>query len=77
MLDRFRVSLGDWLYAMLNWPTDDWREQLNLFVEHTRYYALIIEPDSIRTINDLFEAHVNGTGPFAVLGPYGGEQRVR
>ncbi|MEX0679539.1 MAG: hypothetical protein WD063_20870 [Pirellulales bacterium] len=74
MLDRFRVSLGDFLYAMLNWPTDDWREQLNRFVEHTRYYGLIIEPESIRTIHDLIEARVNGTGPFAVLGPYGGPQ---
>ncbi|MEX0675995.1 MAG: hypothetical protein WD063_02890 [Pirellulales bacterium] len=72
MLDRFRVSLGDFLYGMLNWPTDDWGEQLNRFVEHTRYYGLIIEPESIRTIHDLIEARVNGTGPFAVLGPYAG-----
>ena len=74
MLDRFRVSLGDWLWAMLNWPTDDWREQLNRFVEHTRYYGLIIEPESVSTIHDLIEARVNGTDAFAVLGPYGAKQ---
>ena len=70
------MSLGDWLWAMLNWPTPDWREQLDLFVEHTRYNGLVIEPESVRAIYDLIEARVNGTGPFSDLGPYGGEQPV-
>ena len=69
-LDRFRVSLGDWLYGQINWPTDDWEQQLDLFVEHTRYYGLVIQPECIQSLHDLLEARVNGTGPFAVLGPY-------
>ncbi|KKK56438.1 hypothetical protein LCGC14_3064530, partial [marine sediment metagenome] len=74
-LDRFRVSLGDWLHPQLNWPTEDWQQQLDLFVEHTRYYGLIIEPECVQTLHDLLEARVNGTGAFAALGPYDAQQK--
>jgi hypothetical protein len=73
-LDRFRVSLGDWLFAMVNWPTPDWEQQLQILVDHTRYYGLIIHPVSIQSIHDLVEARVNGTGPFAGHGPYRWDQ---
>jgi hypothetical protein len=39
-LDRFRISLGDWFWPTINWPTPDWRDQLYLFVEHTRHSAI-------------------------------------
>jgi A nuclease family of the HNH/ENDO VII superfamily with conserved AHH len=74
-LDWFRVSLGDWLYGQLNWPTDDWQQQLDLLVEHTRYYGLIIQPDCVQALHDLVEARVKGTGAFSQLGPYGAQQR--
>lgn len=66
-LDRFEESLGDWLYGQLNWPSDDWEQQLELLVEHTRYYSLLIEPECIATLHALVEARVNQSGPFAVL----------
>ncbi len=38
-LDWFRVSLGDWLHGQLNWPTDDWQQQLDLLVEHSAMHC--------------------------------------
>jgi hypothetical protein len=69
-LDRFRISLGDWFWPTINWPPPDWRDELYLFVQHTRYYGLIIEQDAIDRFRYLIEARVNGTGPFVELGPY-------
>jgi hypothetical protein len=76
-LERFRVSLEDWLFGQMNWPTPDWEQQLKLFVDHSRYYGVIVHDETIQTFHDLLEARVNGTGPFAAYGPYRWDQPTR
>jgi hypothetical protein len=74
LLDRFGVSLGDWLYGSLNWPAPDWRDELYEFVEHSRYYGVELEQSSIDRFRELIEARVAGTGPFEQLGPYNAQR---
>jgi hypothetical protein len=74
LLDRFGVSLGDWLYGSLNWPAPQWRDELYEFVEHSRYYGVELEQASIDRFRELIEARVEGTAPFEELGPYNAQQ---
>ena len=70
-LHRFGESARDWVHGLVNWPPPNWPAELDLLVEHTRYYGLVIEPECVRNLHNLIEARINGTGPFEVLGPYG------
>ena len=70
LLHWFQESLAWWLHAELNWPRKDWEQQLQVFVEHSAHYGVLIKPKSIQELHDLLEARVNGTGPFERFGPY-------
>ncbi len=57
--DQWNVTLQHWLDDILAGPIpDDWRARLDRFVAETKEFGLEIEPDSIRTLEELIASHV-------------------
>jgi hypothetical protein len=61
LCDQWNVTLQQWLDDMLSGPIpDNWRSRLDQFVAETEEFGLEIEPDSIRTLEELIASHAEG-----------------
>ena len=61
LYDEWNVTLQQWLDDMLSGPIpDDWHARLDQFVAETEEFGLEIEPDSIRTLEELIASHAEG-----------------